>query len=823
MRKIHAFFLFILLVTSPLVADSPIHFKKKLIDFGEVESGRVVCVNFEFKNTGNKTFVIADITAMGGDFQAKLKTRKYRPGKRGSIDVTFNTKGYKGRVTKAITVVVRIIYKEKKNNYSVHRLKLTGLVNLNNPAIAEVNPEKKRVKNYGAISRKQRKIIKNNQRLFKAVKNGKAAKIKKILQKPTSIGARNRCLLMAVGQGHFEIVRSLVEISEEIDLDFQDEEQQTSLKIAFSNNSSDIFYYLIEKGANAQWYVELLVKKRNITELERIRGLNQSLISSGDIKNIKDDLVFEQFGKTVEFSNLIEILKKYPSNRHFAKMLDKVYDLVLMNKNLNEMKQLATSFPNHKLSDELLKQIAWKEKAHEYYLDAKEYEEAKYDPELLEAWIKDNRYSLVNKYRKKYEEAKNRLKEITRLLREFDENKAELSTLRTWVNQNKYVMQDNYKKIYAMVKNRLTALENAQIIQVAQKERLYPYPAYIDVYHPVSREKLPNPGPNDDIFYDLGQTSKRFLELQEILMDTTEWISENSSYKVCRSCLNEAISRSSNLMVLNKKRNFGYYNKCRGAFIQAYNEFKCISGNCVNGKGVKVWTNKVTNRSGIMKGSFVDGYLAKGEFLYYLGLDQKPENLITAEYGQFWRSTAGFEHYLLGMLKKGVRVTADGKREEGGYTVDSTGIIWDDGRIKASDIGKILLAAAAAMIIERLANGNDSATDDTAASSSSDRGSIIFKVEGQWFFGNIKSVKIKLQGQTRYITYEESGSSGYVSFAGIPYETYNVTVYAYEESGLKGKYHSLKATVSHKCKTTDVRITTGSGGLVDPQIYVNCY
>jgi len=790
MRKIHFFFLFILLVTSTLVADSPIHFKKKLIDFGEVESGRVVCVNFEFENTGNKTFVIADITAMGRNFQAKLKTRTYRPGKRGSIDVTFNTKGYKGRVTKAITVFVRIIDKEKKNNHGFHRLKLTGLVNPNNPDIAEMNPEKKRVNNFGDISRKQKKIVKNNQRLFKAVKSGKAAKVKKILQKPTSIGARNLCLLMAVGQGNFEIVRSLVEISEEIDLDFQDEEQQTSLQIAFSNNSLDIFYYLIEKGANAQWYVDQLVKKKNISELERIRGLNQSLISSGDIQNIKDDLVFEQFGKAVEFSNLFEILKKYPSNRHFAKMLDKVYELVLRNKNLNEMKKIATSFRNHKLSDELLKQIAWKEKAHEYYQDEQEYEDVKNDIYLLESWMRNNRWGLENKYRRKYKEASKRLLELKREKKKNELNSEEIEILylsfdRTSELLNSYkftyeelnLMPNNTElvnKIAITILNYVNKIDSNDIesnfVANYLGDESVSYNFWADVSHAFGITK------------SVSKQMKGPLRYEELIVKVVHR---------GRDIVGQIIP------IANKTEMRGIVNFKKGTLFEKNTALVAlkliVKNNLISKRDLIRMIERdmfeiITNK----KESFIIRYQAMG-VLANLCNEESKDSLIN--------------YYDALAISEKFNNIKDKFEEE----------ISNARRLRKL---KILVSAAtlAKVYIDSIKSDNAS-----SLSSSSNSGSLRFKFEGQWFFGHIKSLKIKLEGKTLYATYEESCNSNYVFFSGIPYDTYNVTIYAYEQSGLNGQAHPpLKTRVSHNCKTTDVRITAGDGGLVDSNIYVNC-
>ncbi len=111
--------------------------------------------------------------------------------------------------------------------------------------------------------------------------------------------------------------------------------------------------------------------------------------------------------------------------------------------------------------------------------------------------------------------------------------------------------------------------------------------------------------------------------------------------------------------------------------------------------------------------------------------------------------------------------------------------------------------------------------ETSSSSYSSNRGSLRFQFDGQWFFGYIKSLKIKIEGRNTYYSYTESSSSDYVFFTGVPYDTYDFTIYAYEQSGQSGQAHSLKGNLSHKCKGTNVRISAG-GGFIDPSVYVNC-
>jgi tetratricopeptide (TPR) repeat protein len=106
--------------------------------------------------------------------------------------------------------------------------------------------------------------------------------------------------------------------------------------------------------------------------------------------------------------------------------------------------------------------------------------------------------------------------------------------------------------------------------------------------------------------------------------------------------------------------------------------------------------------------------------------------------------------------------------------------------------------------------------ENSSSNSSTNHGSLCLKLEGQWFFGNIKSLKVKIKGRNTYYFDTRSSGSNYICF-GAPYDTYDITIEAYEESGQSGRVHKLKAKVFHKCNVTDVMIHAGSDS-----IYVNC-
>jgi hypothetical protein len=136
MKKISLLVLFILLVTFTFAEQSQMKFKETTIDFGDVESGKVVDVNFEFENAGDSVLIIKNISTSCGCTAAKLEKREYAPGEKGTIPVKFNTRGYNGRVTKTITIATN----DKDKVYT--HLKIVGKITLTEFAAIELAPDK---------------------------------------------------------------------------------------------------------------------------------------------------------------------------------------------------------------------------------------------------------------------------------------------------------------------------------------------------------------------------------------------------------------------------------------------------------------------------------------------------------------------------------------------------------------------------------------------------------------------------------------------------------------------------------------------------------
>jgi hypothetical protein len=135
MKKLLLITFFIPLLTVFLAAESQIKFKETTVDFGEIDSGQVKDMNFEFENTGDSVLIIKNISASCGCTATKLLKKEYQPGEKGTIPVKFNSRGYHGKVTKSITVTSN----DKANVYS--RLQITGKVTLKNFASVELQPD----------------------------------------------------------------------------------------------------------------------------------------------------------------------------------------------------------------------------------------------------------------------------------------------------------------------------------------------------------------------------------------------------------------------------------------------------------------------------------------------------------------------------------------------------------------------------------------------------------------------------------------------------------------------------------------------------------
>lgn len=118
--------LFVHFGTEAKKADGPgpdITFREKSHDFGLIdEHGGPVSYEFMFENTGTEPLVIISATASCGCTRPTYPTAPIKPGKRGTIKVTFLPEGRPGEFNK--TIKVRTNAKSAKK----FTLKITGTV-----------------------------------------------------------------------------------------------------------------------------------------------------------------------------------------------------------------------------------------------------------------------------------------------------------------------------------------------------------------------------------------------------------------------------------------------------------------------------------------------------------------------------------------------------------------------------------------------------------------------------------------------------------------------------------------------------------------------
>jgi hypothetical protein len=120
------------LLTVTLAASAKITFEKTELDFGELESGKVVDMEYKFKNNGDDTLIIKNISSSCGCTVTKVEKKEYKPGEEGTIPVKFFSRGYNGKIVKTITVSTN----DPDNVYT--RLKVMGNVVLKDFAQWEI-------------------------------------------------------------------------------------------------------------------------------------------------------------------------------------------------------------------------------------------------------------------------------------------------------------------------------------------------------------------------------------------------------------------------------------------------------------------------------------------------------------------------------------------------------------------------------------------------------------------------------------------------------------------------------------------------------------
>jgi len=91
--------------TSETVKKTTVKFLATEHDFGMVQEGGKVVHVFEVLNTGNADLLLQSVKPSCGCTTPKYDKKPIRPGKTGSIEVVFDTKGRPGKQRKTVMVV----------------------------------------------------------------------------------------------------------------------------------------------------------------------------------------------------------------------------------------------------------------------------------------------------------------------------------------------------------------------------------------------------------------------------------------------------------------------------------------------------------------------------------------------------------------------------------------------------------------------------------------------------------------------------------------------------------------------------------------------
>ena len=87
------------------LAKTSVSFVELQYDFGQVKEGKKVVHVYEVLNTGNADLILQDVRPSCGCTTPKFDNKPIRPGKKGKIEVAFNSAGRPGKQRKSIMVV----------------------------------------------------------------------------------------------------------------------------------------------------------------------------------------------------------------------------------------------------------------------------------------------------------------------------------------------------------------------------------------------------------------------------------------------------------------------------------------------------------------------------------------------------------------------------------------------------------------------------------------------------------------------------------------------------------------------------------------------
>jgi len=81
-----------------------IEMNEEIHDFGHLKSGEIVVYSFTIENIGEHNLLIEDLKSDCGCLKAKFSKETIKPGKKGNIEVEFNSSGLFGKQFKIIEI-----------------------------------------------------------------------------------------------------------------------------------------------------------------------------------------------------------------------------------------------------------------------------------------------------------------------------------------------------------------------------------------------------------------------------------------------------------------------------------------------------------------------------------------------------------------------------------------------------------------------------------------------------------------------------------------------------------------------------------------------
>ncbi|MDA3883034.1 MAG: DUF1573 domain-containing protein [Bacteroidales bacterium] len=92
-----------------VASKTSISFDEETLDLGTLTSGEVVTNTFTFTNTGDNDLLISSIRTSCGCTSTDYSKEPVKPGEKGYVSITFDTKGRRDKQSKTVTVITNTV------------------------------------------------------------------------------------------------------------------------------------------------------------------------------------------------------------------------------------------------------------------------------------------------------------------------------------------------------------------------------------------------------------------------------------------------------------------------------------------------------------------------------------------------------------------------------------------------------------------------------------------------------------------------------------------------------------------------------------------